>query len=269
MKETIKEQVLRIRKDESKIVSVLIGTPYHSRIEPDCSRCIAQLGGIPGFKFYTSQVKGSNIHILRNKLYKELLETECDLFLGVDADTAFTPQNFLQLYKQHTEKNLPLVFGVYSLKGTNFLDAGKFKSGFPGEIGDRFLQSSGGLNKVDWTGMGFYIITRSLVEKIGSPWFDGPSYKRSDGSVDTAQDDISFCLRLKRRNEKILVDCDCKVEHLYRPDEINGVASVALTQELWKDVISGVEHLSYKKAKAILTEMSLQLKPQLKTDFSA
>lgn len=239
---------------------ILIGVPYFDKVEEQCEESIQVLIKTLSdrFHFEYTKVKSGVPCSTRNQLLKSVKDH--DYFLGVDADTAFTPGDFLSLY----DRKKQIVFGAYPTKTGSGFEAGGFNPKYKGCIDVKLPLNETGLIKVDWAGTGFFLIQSFLIKNIGSPWFTCPEVDTPDGK-DVASEDIAFCMKLAEHKVDIYVDCDVKLKHLIREDEIEllrkkGWRRLLIPESEIVKIISAIKKLPYEDAEPILTGISRQMK---------
>jgi len=251
---------------KDKVINVLVGVCYYDHIEPKCEASIQALKNIPGFKFTYVKLKGSEITKSRNLLLKNNMDEAYDLFLGVDADIEFTVEHFLEMYKQ----NKPAVFGSYINKDSGLVEAGYFLKDFPGVVDKQLTVQSKVIFEVDYTGLGFYLLTRKCISDIGYPLYDCPVIDLPDGTKDVVQEDAGFCMRLARRGITLTFMADVRVTHLYREDDQNllnkkGIIQLMIPQQALSQIIECIKKsptLNYENADSLLKNIAKQVIPQ-------
>lgn len=214
-----------------------VGVPFakHGRVTDGTLQSIQSLVQSQEFEVETVFKQGSNLPRARNamingeqsNLIKQKLD-DFDYYLCVDADTGFTVDNVKQLVAH----DLPIVSGACLLKHDDTrVAAGWFKDA-PGisPTDSRVKAGTTGLFEVDWAGAAFLLLKREALERMPYPWFTciEIQYKSSEGScAQVTSDDIGFCIKAKQSGEKVMLDADCRVDHLDHPNENMGGNSLS------------------------------------------
>ena len=68
------------------------------------------------------------------------------------------------------------------------------------------------LIKVDYTGMGWMLMKKGVIEQLEYPWFK-PHFHNIGNAYDFSSEDVGFCHDLKEKNIDIWVDTTIKVGH--------------------------------------------------------
>lgn len=208
-----------------------VGIPYakHSRITDETLKSLEILSNCKEFEIEVVTQQGSNVPRARNamingevsNLQQQKLDN-FDWFLCVDADTGFTVDHVRQLLAHDKD----IVSGAYVHKHIpDLVVAGWFKEieGIS-PLKDRVSLKTTGLIEVDWAGAGFMLIRREVFERVPYPWFTCMEVEYTSDQGKCAQvvsDDLGFCMKARKHGEKILLDCDCRVEHVPHPNEYN------------------------------------------------
>ncbi len=215
-----------------------VGVPFakHGRITDITLNSLKELGKCTDFKVEVIAQQGSNVPRARNamingeksNLVEQALEG-FDFFLCVDADTGFTVDHVKQLLAHDVD----IVSGAYVHKhDASRIVAGWF-SGIEGisRMEDRVALDKTGLFEVDWVGAGFMLLKREALETMPYPWFSCNEihYTSDQGPcAQTVSDDLGFCMKARKNGKKIMLDADCRVDHVPHPNEQNSPLSDAL-----------------------------------------
>lgn len=247
-----------------------VGIPYakHGRITEATLKSLRDLAQCTDFEVEVVAQQGSNVPRARNAMingeksnlvHQQL--TGFDWFLCVDADTGFTVDQVKQLLAHDCD----MISGAYLHKH----DPSRFVAGwFPETPGispmeNRVAPDQTGLIEVDWAGAGFLLIRRELFERTPYPWFTSMEieYESPEGPcAQVVSDDLGFCMKMQQNNETIMLDADCRVEHVPHPNEHNPRATLgdALDDLLRtrEDIIRHVNALGAenKKLRAMLQQ---------------
>ena len=141
-------------------------------------------------------IKAFPVDFARNWAAKRFLEseayTDAEWFVFLDIDQTFPVDTIDMLLTAAEENNAKVVSGTYFKRNFNSETVG-WKYGAQNNIVEPVLD--GTVQEVEIIGMGCALIHRSVVEKVGYPWFQyGPLHE----SVEClATEDIYFCQRCK------------------------------------------------------------------------
>ena len=191
---------------------IFIGVVHHSGITTHCADSIVRLRRLPGFGFVYKGITGCEISTARNMMIDEYLKTDCDYFLGVDADIGFSPADFLSLHS----RDLPIVFGAFKYRNNSmpgFYACGHYEKGHCGEVSTRVSTDTKGVVACDWSGAAFWLAKRETLAAINGAWFYQPIYTTKTGQTKVMPETGGFCKNLTEKKYKILVDCDINLIH--------------------------------------------------------
>jgi len=158
-------------------------------------------------------VKGASICINRNKCIigngPELIKQTgfaADKFLFIDYDISFNLDNICKLLKY----NKDVISGTYLTRG------GEICAGYWGKI-DGLSEATvnkdlNGLQKVDWIGAGFLMISKEVLAKVEYPWFR-PYIVTHDNRRSIISEDLGFCKYMKENMVQPYLSMDCQVKH--------------------------------------------------------
>ena len=139
-------------------------------------------------------IKAFPVDFARNWAAKRFLDakeySDAEWFLFLDIDQTFPANTIDMLIDAAEDKNAEVVSGTYFKRNFNGETVG-WKYGFSGNVIEPVIDGS--VQEVEIIGMGCALIRRSVIERIGYPWFQyGPLHE----SVESlATEDIWFCQR--------------------------------------------------------------------------
>ena len=148
-------------------------------------------------------VKAFPVDFARNWAVKRFLEhpeyKECEWMGWLDIDMTFPREMFDKLITACEETGAKVMTGVY------------FKRNFNNEIvawrtmGAQQIEPilDGSIQEVEIMGMGCVVIHRSVLEKVGYPWFKYGALHENLEILST--EDVQFCTRCKEIGEKIMI----------------------------------------------------------------
>lgn len=233
-------------------MKIKAGVPFakHGRITDVTLNSLKELGKCPDFKVEVVAQQGSNVPRARNAMINGektnlVIQSlpDFDFFLCVDADTGFTVDHVKQLLAH----DLDIVSGAYVHKH----DPSRFVAGwFPqiegiSRMEDRVELGATGLLEVDWVGAGFMLLKREALESMPYPWFscNEVRYQAKEGAcAQVVSDDLGFCIKARQNGRKIMLDADCRVDHVPHPNEPGGSLVNALN-DLLKNRDTIIRHI--------------------------
>ena len=142
-------------------------------------------------------------------------QIDYDYIMWIDSDILFTPEQFVRLLNH----NQDIVSGIYCMEGGQYLatvkdwDEEYFKqNGCFKFITLKEIEGQKDLIGVSYTGMGFMLVKKGVFESMEYPWFK-PIEKQIGDMVDFTMEDVSFCLRVKKKGYRVFVDPCVRVGH--------------------------------------------------------
>jgi hypothetical protein len=143
---------------------LFIGTPlYDNRV------CYQYLHGLiqtidvlrtHGMSIEYTLEQGTYIAINREKLVRRFMQSQCQFFLFIDGDTAFTPRDVLELIAS----NVDVVSGLYRYRIQ--VQSGIVPHCFRGVQGEVIDTNSPELQECEFVPTGMLLIRRSVFEKL-------------------------------------------------------------------------------------------------------
>ena len=178
-----------------------------------------------GFKVLFSSTFTRNIYEVRNKCLMgkpdngpdQLLFAgqEYDYILWLDDDIVFTPEDFEKLYKEDKD----VISGLYLMANGSqyaavevwdeeyFQDNGTFQFLNKQDIKSRLLPFT-----VEYVGFGFLLFKKGVFEQLKYPWFE-PTYLQIKDCQDFSMEDVTLCLKLKKKRIDVYVHPEVVVGH--------------------------------------------------------
>lgn len=139
-----------------------------------------------------------------------------DYILFIDSDILFSFSHFETLLKE----NVPFISGLYPIdnqrfSAVKFMDDEYFKQhGSFSFLTLNDIKSENGIFEVAYTGLGFTLIKRGVIERLSYPWFRPTFFEMAGTDVaDFTTEDVSLCLTLKQRGVKIFAHPQVIVGH--------------------------------------------------------
>ena len=145
-------------------------------------------------------------------------KVDYDVIMWIDSDMVFRPDDFFNLLESPHD----VTAGLYMMESmkefaavkdwdtAHFAEHGSFKflepADLPTDPESRYLQ-------VAYSGMGWMMIRKGVVEDLKYPWFYGPLEVINESVVDMNSEDVSFCKALVAAGHPIYVDTKVRVGH--------------------------------------------------------
>ena len=170
-----------------------------------------------------SRMKTLGLDVRRGVDQKPFLgKLDYDVWLTIDSDIIFTPDQILELIKD-TEK-YPVVSGLYRMEDlTHYAcvkewDVEYFKqNGTFQFMKNEDLEGTPKYLPVAYNGMGFFACRREVLEKLKYPYFSYPlvEIEGKDGVLmrDTCSEDVAFCKNLTDAGIEVIVNTTLRVGH--------------------------------------------------------
>ena len=170
-----------------------------------------------------SRMKTLGLDVLRGRDQKPFDgKLDFDLWITIDSDIVFNPQQVLQLIENSKEH--PVVSGLYRMADLQhfacvqqwdedyFKKHGSFKFLRPEDV-----EGAPKFKKVAYNGMGFMAVRRDVLESLKYPYFSYPLQlmTASDGTIleDMCSEDVAFCKNIKDAGYDVVVNTQLVVGH--------------------------------------------------------
>jgi len=158
--------------------------------------------------------------VLRGRYQKPFNgEVHYDYMLWIDSDVVFSYDQIIKLLNW----NKQIVSGIYMMADrVNFATVREWDIEYFGKHGSfKFLteediKDASGLMEVAYTGFGFMLMKRGVMESMEYPWFRSIMHTLSVDDkdvVDFSSEDSSMCYMLREKGYKILIDPSVRVGH--------------------------------------------------------
>jgi len=183
----------------------------------------------PGVSSYVTfaRMQTLGLDVLRGIQQKPFDTIDFDVWVTIDSDIIFTPQQVIELIES-TDLH-PVVSGMYRMSNlTNYAivkewDTDFFaKNGFfefltPQYVEDWKKETGFKFLPVHYTGMGFFATTSTVLRKLTYPYFQGEIQEiiTDDGKIlrDLCSEDVSFCKNILKLGYPIVINTDLRVGH--------------------------------------------------------
>jgi hypothetical protein len=222
-------QVAKLSTKKRKVVmehyNVLICTPGHSMDANYVKSLIKTINvlneeGIT-YKFlneYSSQVAMAREATASNSLNLNAFsnlpgggEFTYDKMFWIDSDIAWTPKDFIDLYKS----NKDIISGIYfNNKGLGMIK-GVGEEEHPITISN-IKHFSKNIFEIESAGFGFICVKSGVFENMQRPWFDTEYFELKDGEKTIRLpygEDFSWCVKARKSGFKIWADPTIVVDH--------------------------------------------------------
>ena len=202
------------------------------------TNALSKLWGSEKYDIIIAPGTGSCVHfvrmqtlgldVLRGKDQKAFDNTDFDVWITIDSDIIFTPENLIELIES-TEQH-PVVSGMYRMADLEnfaivkdwdlnyFKEKGNFEfvkqeyiTNWKKETGLKFMP-------VNYTGLGFFACTKEVLDKLSYPFFNGEleEIQVNEKLVirDMSSEDVNFCKNITKQGYEIIVNTDIRVGHM-------------------------------------------------------
>lgn len=221
------------QKSRKKIIFCLPGKSYSNQFLLAWSDLILWCSQ-NNFDFSVSQNYSSVVHFARTlclggdntrgKLQKPFNnKLDYDYIMWIDSDIIFKVDDFKKILESEND----ITSGIYKMENTiNYPTVIKWDTDYLKKNGkfefldDEKIKQLKEENKllnnrylnVEYTGMGWMLIKKDVIEQLKYPWFYHDLYQVDD-FVEMFSEDVSFCKNLKKAGFDIYVDLDIRVGH--------------------------------------------------------
>jgi hypothetical protein len=184
---------------------------------------------IPGVSSYVTfaRMQTLGLDVLRGVHQKPFNNLDFDVWLTIDSDIIFTPQQLIDLIES-TELH-PVVSGMYRMSDLthyaivkewntdHFLKNGTFEFLTP-EFVEKWKEETGlKYMPVNYTGMGFFAMRRDVLRKMTYPYFNSDLQEiiSDDGKIlrDLCSEDVAFCKNIQKLGYPIVINTELRVGH--------------------------------------------------------
>ena len=209
-----------------KIVFCMPGRQY-SREFLLCWSDLLMQASAKGHQIMISQQYSSVVHFARAKcLGGDVLKgadqkpfqgnLEYDALMWIDSDIVFKPEDFFNILESPHD----VTAGVYMMEDMqNFATVKEWNKEYFEKKGTfKFLRPDDIIGcpqymQVAYTGMGWMMIKKGVVEDLKYPWFYSPLEKINDTIVDLNSEDVAFCKALWDAGHPVHIDTKIRVGH--------------------------------------------------------
>lgn len=143
-------------------------------------------------------------------------QMDYDVLMWIDSDILFKPEDLFALLESPHD----VTAGVYMMEDLqNFATVKEWNKEFFEKKGTfKFLRPDDIIGapqymQVAYTGMGWMLIRKGVVEDLKYPWFHSDLEKVTDDIVDMNSEDVAFCKALWAAGHPIHIDTKIRVGH--------------------------------------------------------
>ena len=183
----------------------------------------------PGVSSYVTfaRMQTLGLDVLRGIQQKPFDKIEFDIWISIDSDIIFTPDNFLELVNSLDIH--PVVSGMYRMNNLInyaivknwdvkfFTKNGTFEFLTPQYVEDWKKETSLKYMPVHYAGMGFFGVRAEVLKSMTYPYFQGEIQEiiTEDGKIlrDMCSEDVSFCKNILKLGYQIVINTELRVGH--------------------------------------------------------
>ena len=167
------------------------------------------------------------LDVLRGIGQKPFDNMDFDVWISIDSDIIFTPQQVIDLIEATSIH--PVVSGMYRMSNLTsyaivkdwntdyFAKNGKFEFLTPEDVEKWKKETSLKYLPVSYAGMGFFAVTREVLKKMNYPYFNAEMQEiiSEDGKIlrDLCSEDVAFCKNIQKLGYSIVINTDIRVGH--------------------------------------------------------
>ncbi len=190
--------------------SSLLGWCYSNNIQPILSN-----GYNPVVYYARNECLGGNtLKGVNQKPFQGKIKY--DYIMWIDSDMVFEPEEFKALL----DMNRDVASGIYKTKnGNNYATVLKMEKEFYKENGhyeflnDNTLKILPDEFRVDYTGFGWILFKKGVLEKIEYPWFKPYWYNYGKNIKEFTSEDVGICRSLREVGVNIIVNKNLVIGH--------------------------------------------------------
>jgi len=166
---------------------------------------------------YYARQKCLSPDVLKGKHQKPFNgKLDYDYLMWIDSDMVFAPEQFKALL----DMNKDIASGIYKMADQaqyatvekyntqEYKDNGKFTF-----LNDELLANKPDTFPVEYTGFGWMLIKKGVIESMEYPWFRPEWMNFGNGIEDFTSEDVGFCINVKKKGYKIYVNKKVHIGH--------------------------------------------------------
>lgn len=174
-----------------------------------------------------ARMKTMGLDVLRGKTQKPFDGMGYDVYVTIDSDIVFTPEQMIELIES-TEIH-PVVAGYYMMSDarslavvkdwdtTYFARNGTFQFLTLADMEAWKSQTESRFMPVSYAGMGFFAVRKEVMDSLVYPYFDAELQKvtAEDGKelVDICSEDVAFCKNIQAAGYPVYIHTGLRVGH--------------------------------------------------------
>lgn len=174
-----------------------------------------------------SRMKTLGLDVTRGKDQKPFNGMEYDVFVSIDSDIVFSPDQLIELIE--CTNMHPIVSGAYMMSDLQhfacvkdwdesyFVEHGTFQFLTPADVEAWKTETGATFMPVSYNGMGFWAMTKQALDALQYPYFhhDLYSIQTPSGKVmmDMCSEDVSFCRNLQQAGYQVMLHTGIRVGH--------------------------------------------------------
>ena len=166
---------------------------------------------------YYARQKCLSPDVLKGKHQKPFNgKLDYDYLMWIDSNMVFAPEQFKALL----DMNKDIASGIYKMADQaqyatvekyntqEYKDNGKFTF-----LNDELLANKPDTFPVEYTGFGWMLIKKGVIESMEYPWFRPEWMNFGNGIEDFTSEDVGFCINAKKKGYKIYVNKKVHIGH--------------------------------------------------------
>lgn len=183
----------------------------------------------PGYSSFVSFTRMQNLglSVLRGVDQKPFNDIEFDVYITIDSDIVFSPENLIELI-DNTDIH-PVVSGIYRMSDlkhmacvkewdTNyFMQNGSFEFMSLDSLKEWKETTKQKFMEVSYNGMGFFACRKEVLNAMQYPYFyqELQEMVTPDGKIirDMCSEDVAFCKNIQKAGYSVLINTDLIVGH--------------------------------------------------------
>jgi hypothetical protein len=182
--------------------------------------------GVSSFVTF-ARMKTLGVDVLRGKDQKPFNDMAFDVYITLDSDIVFSPEQLIELIDNLTIH--PVVAGYYMMSDCKslaivkdwntefFAKTGSFEFLTPEYVATWKKETGSKFMPVSYVGMGFFAVTKEALNTLKYPFFNSELQRitKEDGTelVDICSEDVSFCKNLQAAGYTVYVNTELRVGH--------------------------------------------------------
>lgn len=148
------------------------------------------------------------------KMFNQLVHTDCQYIVTVDGDSYFTDKQLLRMLSIiHQEDQIDALAPMQVRRGKPTL-LGTVHGGKQVDDDTKQVEYSGYPLKAKTAHFGLTVIDVAKLRKVEKPWFFCEPNADGDYEGDKIDDDVWFWLQWERAGNSVYIDCETRIGHM-------------------------------------------------------